>query len=67
MGALRFAEFFAGIGLVRLALEPLGWECVFANDISNDKAEMYRNRFGAGELCVRDIRDVDASNLPVGG
>ena len=24
----RFAEFFAGIGLVREAIEPLGWECV---------------------------------------
>ena len=53
--------------MVRLALEPLGWECVFANDISNDKAEMYRNRFAAGELSVRDIRDVDASSLPIGG
>lgn len=31
-----FAEFFAGIGLVRLALEPLGYRCVFANDIGID-------------------------------
>ena len=37
-----FAEFFAGIGLVREAVEPLGWHCVFANDIAPDKAEMYR-------------------------
>ena len=27
------AEFFAGIGLVRLALERQGWHVVFANDI----------------------------------
>ena len=36
-------EFFAGIGLVRLALERQGWNVVFANDIDADKAEMYRH------------------------
>ncbi len=36
---LRAAEFFAGIGLVRLALEQAGWSVVFANDIDADKAE----------------------------
>lgn len=35
------AEFFAGIGLVRLALERHGWQVAFANDIEPDKAEMY--------------------------
>ena len=38
----RAAEFFAGIGLVRLGLEQSGWQVVFANDIDPDKAEMYR-------------------------
>lgn len=28
----RFAEFFSGIGLVRMGLEQAGWNCVFAND-----------------------------------
>ncbi|MBI4567726.1 MAG: DNA cytosine methyltransferase [Planctomycetes bacterium] len=37
-----FAEFFAGVGLVRLALERVGWRCAFANDIDPKKAEMYR-------------------------
>ena len=41
-----FAEFFAGIWLVREAIEPLGWQCVFANDISHAKAEMYDARSG---------------------
>ena len=27
-GMPKIAEFFAGIGLVRKAIEPLGWECV---------------------------------------
>ena len=40
-----FAEFFSGIGLVREAVEPLGWHCVFANDIAPEKAEMYQGPF----------------------
>jgi hypothetical protein len=39
------AEFFSGIGLVRLALERQGWRVVFANDIDPDKAEMYRHNW----------------------
>ena len=31
-----FAEFFAGIGLVRLGLEDEGWVSKFANDIDPD-------------------------------
>jgi len=60
----RFAEFFAGIGLVREAIEPLGWECVFANDISRSKAEMYAARFGHKHLLVEDIHRVSISDLP---
>ncbi|SEV95057.1 DNA (cytosine-5)-methyltransferase 1 [Cognatiyoonia koreensis] len=36
----RFAEFFAGGGMVSAALP--GWECVFANDIDAKKAASYR-------------------------
>ena len=60
----RFAEFFAGIGLVREAIEPLGWECVFANDIAPEKAEMYRARFGEQHLRVADVNDLTLSDLP---
>ena len=42
VASLTCAEFFAGIGLVRLALERQGWQVVFANDIDPKKAEMYR-------------------------
>ena len=62
----RFAEFFAGIGLVREAIEPLGWECVFANDIAPAKAEMYTTRFGSDHLLVRDINDLSAADIPAG-
>lgn len=39
------AEFFAGIGLMRLGLEQEGWSVVFANDIDPQKFEMYRAQF----------------------
>lgn len=60
----RFAEFFAGIGLVREAIEPLGWECAFANDISPAKADMYADRFGREHLLVEDIHCVTLADLP---
>ena len=60
----RFAEFFAGIGLVREALEPLDWECVFANDIAEGKAEMYRERFGSDDLVVADVSDLTIEDIP---
>lgn len=62
----RFAEFFAGIGLVREAIEPLGWECAFANDIAPAKAEMYTARFGRDHLLVGDIHDLSVSDIPGG-
>lgn len=40
MNQMRFVELFAGIGLVRLALERLGWECIFANDIDPKKESL---------------------------
>ena len=60
----RFAEFFAGIGLVREAIQPLGWECAFANDIAPEKAEMYTARFGREDLLVADVNDLTLANLP---
>jgi DNA (cytosine-5)-methyltransferase 1 len=35
-----FAEFFAGIGLMRIGLERAGWRVAFANDIDEDKRQM---------------------------
>ena len=60
----RFAEFFSGIGLVREAIAPLGWECAFANDIAPDKAGMYADRFGSDHLLVDDINNLTLANLP---
>ena len=61
---IKFAEFFAGIGLVRLGLEQRGWTCVFANDIDPRKAEIYRRNFGEDDLTVQDIAALKACQLP---
>ena len=58
-------EFFAGIGLVRLALEQHGWRVVFANDIDPKKAEMYRHNWPNDEhLVVGDIHAIKADEIP---
>ena len=66
MNQMRFAEFFAGIGLVRMGLERSGWKCAFANDIDEGKREMYFAQFpdAAEHFECGDIRRVDASKLP---
>ena len=61
---LTVAEFFAGIGLVRLALQNQGWRVLWANDIDPDKAEMYHANFGAEDLHVGDIHQVPAADIP---
>ena len=59
------AEFFAGIGLVRLGLEEAGWTGIFANDNDPVKQGLYRNQFG--ELSHLDERSIEAlhpSDIP---
>lgn len=59
------AEFFAGIGLVRLALEQSGWSVRFANDLDPKKAEMYRQNWpGEDHLRVADIHALGVGELP---
>jgi len=60
-----FYEFFAGAGLARSGLEP-SWTCVWANDISEKKARVYRRNFGDDHLVVGDVADVDPRSLPPG-
>ncbi len=60
-----FAEFFAGIGLMRIGLERAGWHIAFANDIDEDKWQMYREHFGdTGEFIVDDVHKIDARTVP---
>ena len=55
---------FAGIGLVRLALEKHGFQAVFANDIDPDKFEIYRANFGPDHFQLGDIHKLNAKNVP---
>src|SRR5271154_4943486 len=60
-----FAEFFAGIGLMRIGLERAGWKIAFANDIDEDKWRMYRDQFGdTGEFVLGDVHQLDATLVP---
>lgn len=62
----KAAEFFSGIGLVRLALEATGdWRVAFANDIDEAKARMYRTAWPRRDhLLVEDIHNLDADLVP---
>lgn len=60
-----FAEFFAGIGLMRMGLERAGWHISFANDIDEDKWQMYKTHFGdSGEFILGDVHQIAASEVP---
>lgn len=58
-------EFFAGMGLVRQALERAGWRVAWANDVDPMKARLYRAAFpGDDHFDGRDVYAVDAADLP---
>jgi DNA (cytosine-5)-methyltransferase 1 len=63
---IAFAEFFAGIGLVRAALEPLGFRAKWANDIEKAKRDQYVVNHSAKDFVLGDVRDIHASQLPQG-
>jgi DNA (cytosine-5)-methyltransferase 1 len=58
----KYAEFFAGGGMVSAALGGR-WSCAFANDIDAMKCDVYRANWGQDVLVSGDIRDVPASAL----
>ena len=62
--SVRAAEFFAGMGLMRAGLESIGIETVFANDIDETKALLYRDNWGSEHLVVRDIRAITGREIP---
>ena len=63
---LPFAEFFAGIGLVRMGLEQAGWKVAYANDNDPRKFDIYDGHFGdaADHFVVDDLRAVKAETIP---
>ncbi|GAA4595881.1 DNA (cytosine-5)-methyltransferase 1 [Actinoplanes octamycinicus] len=65
---VKAAEFFAGIGLVRTALEPLGVKIVWANDIKKEKYAAYSANYpdAKDHFEVRDVCQVEGKDLPAG-
>lgn len=65
-GEFTCAEYFAGIGLVRLGLERAGWKVVFSNDWAHNKFEMYSAHFkdASEHYKVQDIFSVCPTDIP---
>ena len=63
---LSCAEYFAGIGLVRLGLEQAGWDVLFSNDWSLSKFEMYSAHFkdASKHYKVQDIFSISSTDVP---
>jgi len=66
LGTKTVAEYFAGIGLMRLGLEREGWSVVFANDIDPDKHRMYESNFddAPGRFLVEDVHRLLPDDIP---
>ncbi|NUM48319.1 MAG: DNA (cytosine-5-)-methyltransferase [Anaerolineales bacterium] len=61
-----FAEFFAGIGLMRMGLENAGWNLLFANDIDPAKQSMYEEHFQdeTSHFVLGDIHALKGRDIP---
>lgn len=61
------AEYFAGVGLVRLGLERAGWKVIFANDFSLQKFEMYQGYYpdASDHYLIEDILNLGTSDVPL--
>lgn len=60
------AEYFAGIGLMRIGLEKAGWTVVWANDFDPDKQAIYRHHFGesSNHFTCEDVHLLDPHSIP---
>lgn len=62
MKNLKFIDLFSGIGGFRIALESLGFNCVFSSDIDKEARKVYKNNFG--EEPEGDITKIKSSDIP---
>jgi DNA (cytosine-5)-methyltransferase 1 len=58
----KFAEFFAGGGMVHAALGTR-WDCALSNDIDPMKCAVYRENWGGDHLIQADVADVDPKRM----
>ncbi len=59
---MKFIDLFAGLGGFHLALKKLGHECVYACEIHESLAELYKKNFNIE--VARDIRKIEPSDIP---
>jgi DNA (cytosine-5)-methyltransferase 1 len=61
-----FAEFFSGIGLMRMGMENKGWNYKFANDFDPEKIKMYNGHFAIDDhaLSSEDIHKLSPEIIP---
>lgn len=64
IGHPHVAEFFAGIGLMRMGLEHAGMRVAWANDIEASKQQMYMSQFGDEDFHLGDVRNVRGAEMP---
>lgn len=60
---LKYIDLFAGIGGFHIALENLGFECVFASELKESLADLYEINFGIRPN--RDITKIAVEDIPV--
>jgi len=56
-------DLFAGCGGMSVGLENAGFKVIYANELNEDAAATYRRNFPSVHLEVKDIRQVDATEL----
>lgn len=59
---IKYIDLFCGIGGFRIALDSLGWDCVFSADIDEHACQTYELNFGENPKC--DISKLDVNTLP---
>jgi len=60
---LTALDFFAGSGLVTHSLKPF-FDVVWANDVSEQKTEVYIHNHGSSHFYLGDINDINGKCLP---
>lgn len=61
---MKVCSLFSGIGGIDLGFQQAGFDIVWANEFDKDTAKTYRHNFGDKHLIEKDIRKIDAKEIP---